>query len=495
MASIADTLITNFVLKDDYSAGVNKAASATSNFAKHAKAAQGAVSGGGGLTSGLGLFKDALGSIGNALTTVTAGIAAVVGAGVGLVDLASKAIDKFAEYDSIERIFTGIYGSADKAKQMMSYLNAEAQKGQFTFKDLAETAKSVVMTGLKFDSYKEFIELVGMKAGGGAEGLREAANILTRISSGQGGEGWRRLKEMGFGPGLAKLGIVFDKSGEFKGNVTQAMNALKGLGESGKGILDAMEGSAAAGMANIREAFTRSFAAVGGEIWEQAGGFIGKVADTINQAIDSGAIKSTVDSILSMFNFNYGESSMADSMARILASLEAASVYTAHWLEGLGIVLEYMEKIYRASPAGIVGSALNHIRGIDGKDAKPDEISKFLRDAYGGTAYDEAYERNKALMAQKKAAGAEPDNPNALQQIANNTAETAKHTKEAKEHWARNVFGGGDLGRYGVTAMELHRRNASSQNATLNIVGLKSLDDFLKKAFFEGMAHAKRLGY
>lgn len=473
MPDVADTLVTRYVLDDKYSAGARRAAQATDQFANSARKARNATGkSSGGLMGSLSDLGSGFGKIKSSIMAVTATIGAFVAAGVGVVDFGMKAMEAFSQYDTVERIFRGIYGNAKDAKSMMAYLNVEAQKGNFTFKALAESASKLVMSGMKFSDYNKSIQSIALRMGGGDDKLAETANILLRLKGGGFGEGFQRLKESGIGvEEMERLGATFDKSGQFTGNVEQALALFQKIGQSSKGISDAMEGGSMAMLSNIKESFTRVLASAGEGIYNATKQGIGNLVGALNDAIDSGAIKEAFQGIVELFTADAEEFSLTKVIASVLAGVQTAAA-------AVKMVWQTIKSFFD-SP---LGKALIFLTTGSFKMGA-------LYQAYGedlGKIYENSYNTNLARMDRfrdkkaKSAAPAEPNNPKAsapaaspLAQIAQNTKQTADNTKKAVD-MSRHVLGGGDLGRVGLTGTELdaiHGVGAGGGTVKVEVVG------------------------
>ncbi|GEM_PF-5961463 len=490
MSSVADELITKYTLKDDYSAGLAKIGRNSQHAAQQINSVQDSVSSskGGGLMGAFSMLKGGAGSAAAALTAVVAGVTAVVGVGAGLIAAGKSAIDAFAPYDTLERTFTGIYGSAAKAKQMMSFLNSEAQKSNFLFSDLSQNAKLLALQGLKWGDYSDAIQGLAVRGGGTGEALGMATSTVTRIKGGDYGEAFENLRQFGYSRDvLTQMGLVFDKSGTYKGTMEQALAVIRKIGVENKAIVAAMNGGAEATLGNLTESFGLALGEAGKSIFNSLKGGIIGITDAISTAINSGAIKDTFSSFMDILTDGAGEINLTKVIASVLAGVETtAAVIRTTW-EGIRALLnspivKSLMQVFLHVGAGVGIGAL-----MDNQDF--------------GKIYENSYKRNLNQMERynSKPHDAKEPEPNAspiatpLQQIAENTKQTAKHTKDSAD-MGRHIFGGGDLGRMGISPLEL-KRGSRVANPNINVkVEGTALDAALSAAVTKIVSQMHRQG-
>jgi hypothetical protein len=498
-------LVTRYTLDDNYSSKLKHISNETNKFAHAAKNAKGATGGGGGGMGGglMGAFaglKGAITPITAVIAAITAGVATLGAALVGIGKTAFDSMVAFAPYDTLERQFTAIYGSAAKAKQMMTYLNGEAMKSSFLFTDIAQNAKLLAMSGMKWSDYSDALQGLAMRKGGTGEDLNEASSTLMRLKSGQFGEAFESLRGFGFGRDeLTAMGATFDKAGSFTGTIKQALDIFKQIGVQSAGIVAALNGGADATLGNLTESVKLSFAEVGRVVFDSLKGGITDLVGAITDALQSGAIADTVKSIADMFDFSTSQNGMRQLMATLLAGVEAAAAYIKAVWEAIKtfvnhpIIKAILAVLKITSGGGLTGAFNNMIMP---------EIS---------TVYKNAYDRNMMRFAKydkDKASGklndTEPTALNAvtnqaqspLQAIAQNTKATADNTKKQVD-MSRHVFGGGDIGRVGLTALELDSNGSNAQRRTVDVKVLGLDPDFnrlMEKVLNQALPQLKRAG-
>jgi hypothetical protein len=159
-----------------------------------------------------------------------------IAAGVGLVasklgGLLSAGIKRGVEFNSsIEQAsvtFKVLTGSADKARKRVKLLYDYAAKTPFEFPDVLNAGKMLETVGLDI---KKWIPIVGDVAAAFNVLPDEVARAVARIKSGDFGEAFERLRDFGISKKmLLGEGLVFDKSGSYKGSVDDALKAIENI--------------------------------------------------------------------------------------------------------------------------------------------------------------------------------------------------------------------------------------------------------------------------
>lgn len=481
MASVADTLITRYQLQDDYSAKLKKMSAETDKFGQSVQGLAGAGGGGaggslGGLVSGLGSISTMAPGIGTAAAAIAASIAAIGAATVTATLEATKfgwsLMRIAAPYDTLERTFQGIYGNAKDAAQMMAYLNQEANKGNFAFKDLANAAKLLALSDIQFGEFNTAMQAIALRGSGSpAQNLEMVASALTKIKAGDIGEAFETLRSFGIGKDeLRSLGATFDKSGQFTGNIQQALDLFKKVGEEGRGVVEAMNGGMEQWFSNFDAYLEQMQIQAGKALFSNLKPVLDNLLKAMVDILDSGIIKDTVNAITSLLDIDPSSDGLAKLAISVLAAIRASVVLIRSLWEGI---------------IQIVNRAITVARILSPLGAKALESS--IGNPFGGLATDVAgvyrdsfnemwntYQASQSMKA-KKPPVTEPllkgakdaikesvnelankmDKPSSpLPQIARHTKQTAENTKAAID-MTRHILGGGDIGRLGLSPAEL----------------------------------------
>ncbi len=499
MASVADTLITKWELQDNYSPKAKKAAQATDNLGKSLNQVTGGGTGGGGIkgmVSGLGTLAGMSNPVTIGITAIATGLIAVatatIAASVAAVKFGMEAMKAAAPMDTIQRVFAGVYGDTKKAAQMMTYLKDEAMKSNFEFKDLAGSAKLLVMNGMKFTEFKDSMQAIAMRGPGNpAENLRTIAEQLTRIKGGDFGRAFEELRNFGISKQeLTALGATFDKSGQFTGNIKQALELFKKVGAQGKAIVDQMEGGMEATLSNMDEGFDLMQQQVGKQLFTNMKPLIDNIITVITNLMDSGVLKDTVDMITSLFDIDPSSDGLAKLAIGVLAAIQTgAQIVHAVWA-GIMTVVNAVAQLLHTKIA--VGGLTDWTMG------QYDRNYNTLMNTYNANQVI----KDKDAKKGKKGA-VEPDNPKAKTMVDSPIMAIAKHTKDTAENTkqlnARHILGGGDIGRMGISPAELdvintRVRHSGKSNTTIKVIGFGKFDGLMQEAFMEFLTQAKRQG-
>lgn len=513
MANVADTLITKFELQDNYSGKLKNISKQTDDLGKSIGNVTGGGSGSGGgigsLVSGLGTIGSMAPGIGTAVTMIATALTAVATATVGATVAAAKfgmeAMKAAAPMDTIERTFAGVYGSTKKAADMMAYLKGEAMKSNFEFKDLADSAKMLVMNGMKFSEFKDPLQAIAMRGSGDpTENLRMVTSTLTRIKAGDFAQAFENLRSFGIGKDtLVAMGATFDKSGQFTGNVAQALALFKKLGQESQGVVDTMDGGMEATLGNMEEGFGLMMQQAGKQIFADFKPLIDNIITAITDVLDSGIIKDTIDSISSMFDVDPGSNGLAKLVIGVLAAIRTGAWIVRSVWAGIEAVVGYVASILKYIPGmggiGGVGAFVNPF-GLTGSIAS--EVGSYYKNSYDEMS--NTFAASQAMKAKKEGNQAEPDGAKladnspapTLVQIAQNTKATAEHTKQQAD-MSRHIFGGGDLGRLGLSPAELDNftgSRRSGRTTLVRIVGMGSFDQMFTDVINQVLPQLKRQG-
>lgn len=551
MSQIVDTLVTRYTLDaKGYLAGSRQVTSATKETARAMTQGQSKLSGfaaamkrgGNSLVSGfksLGLtgkgILGAFSAVGSAVSTVISMImrlaTVAVGAAGALAALAYAATNQYAEFESIKLTFAGIADSLEKAEQMMRAIKSYSLKSVFDEEPLARAALQLTQLNLRAGEFLPIIESIAMRSGEiTPDKLLEVVSILRRLKGGQiadalGPEGLGR-----FGIGkqeLAAYGAIVDASGEFKMNTEQALQVLKNLANSPEAerIRTMLEGSPQTRISNALGALAASFR----EFGAMASQFVIPALETVGNVaqflVESGWFRQLASDFSALFGENDQKKGFLRFLFTVVSAFEVISSYVVNvaqnaskalgvlhelnlkylqgmtlpmrallWaidkVRGTDLVGELDKMLSRMSGVGLVNGPLGQLFGLP-------ELGKAISDATDAKmAGFEAWQKQR----EKKGDAAFPDltkpeapSPveQALTEIAGNTAETASNTQKQLD-MQRYVLGGGDLGRLGVTPVEMSGR---SREVSVKVsTGDSGLDEWVTKLLNRTLRELRRRG-
>lgn len=546
MSQIVDTLVTRYTLDaKGYLAGSRQVTSATRETARAMTQGQSKLSGfaaamkrtGGNMVSGFkslnltgkgmldafGAVKNAIGSVIGAVTRLAA---AALGAMGALTALAYAATNQYAEFESIKLTFAGIADSLERAEQMMRAIKSYSLKSVFDEEPIAKAALQLTQLNLRAGEFLPIIESIAMRSGEiTPDKLLEVVSILRRLKGGQVADalGPEGLGRFGIGKQeLAAYGAIVDASGEFKMNTEQALQVLKNLANSPESerIRTMLEGSPQTRISNALGALAasfREFGAVASQFVIPALESIGQVAQFL---VDTGWFKQLASDFAALFGENDQKRGFLKFLFTMVTAFEVISNYVVNLVhnvgQALGVIKELNLKVLQGMtlPLRALLWAIDKVRGTNhvadldkvlGKMAEPiqggllghlyglPELGKAISD--GSDAKMAAFD---AWSKQKEKQGetpfpdlTKPEAPDpvqtTLQQIATNTGETARNTKDMQ----RYILGGGDLGRLGVTPTEMASRNDVRVKVD---TGDGGLDQWVEKLLSRSIRELKRRG-
>jgi hypothetical protein len=410
MAKIVDELITKYTLQDDYSAKANQVVGST-----------------GKLTAALGGVVAAVTALGAALGAAT----------VAYVRFGQAAVSKFTTFDTIERSFIGIYGSAEQAAQMMAYLEAKSLRSAFGLEAMATAASSLALAGIDVGKFLPVVERLALVSGQGEAGLADAASVLRRLRGGQVAEalGPEGLGRFGVNrQDLLAMGATFNAQGQFQGTIEQALDLIVRVAEGKlKRVADEVGQGAAATLSNIQDAWDKALTDAGRVIMTSFTPILIEATEAFTALVKSGSLQS----------LTAGFRSAASALGMVnWSQLAAGLVGLSHILQAFG---SFMFQVGTVGPVrallGLGGTITNMAR-----NAARDIATLFVSGA----------------AAEIVPPAVPPAENPVVAQIAQNTAQTAENTAKLLD-LSRHIFGGGDLGRMGITPVEMGGGQRSSR--------------------------------
>lgn len=308
MATTVDELITTYTVKDLYSAGVHKMADATERF--------------GGAAARIG--NQILGSLLNPINM----LAGVVG-GAGLLGLIKYAADTSMEFDTLTRSMAAVTGSFERARQVMSFVENLAIPSVFETEPLAQAATTLEAFGLAAERWLPVAEKMGSifrRSANDTERLREFVDLLGRAKGGNTGEvfGPEGLGRFGMGRDVfAQMGLQFDKGGQFRGSVDQALSAIEQLVNQRFGRLgDFMAQGPAAKWASAMDAFRQAARQAGDVINAALLPVVSKMTDVLGNITRNGLLTKVTEGFAKLFNTDAIGSLLVKGVALLLTTLE-----------------------------------------------------------------------------------------------------------------------------------------------------------------------------
>jgi hypothetical protein len=158
---------------------------------------------------------------------------AVESAAKAFLDFSGDAMKEFETFDTVEKAFIGIYGSSQKAAQMMGYLKDQAMTSAFQMRDLADAARGLAVAGLDVGRFLPIVQGFALAMGKiNGEGLEDFVSILRRLQGGNTGMalGVRGIGRYGVSRAeMEQYGAKFGGPAgtHFEGTVNQAFDIIE----------------------------------------------------------------------------------------------------------------------------------------------------------------------------------------------------------------------------------------------------------------------------
>ncbi len=405
------------------------------------------------------------------------------------ISFSEDALKQYASFNTLQLSFEGIFHSSEKAAQMMAYLRDVAMTSAFHFKDLADAARGISVAGLDVGRFLPMVQGFALAMGHiDGSGLEDFVSILRRL---QGGNTGFALGPRGigrYGVSRAELethGAKFDEKGHFLGSINEAFDAVEAVFNARiKGIADKVQQSAEVVLSNFGDAMQQATIDFGSGMADNVLGPIKEVTTAINSLRTSGFFKDLSDTIYGILNlkallgnnadakFDFkdkaafhryenerfdiyadapGQTARAHSSGTpiqdILIRIGGYLVELTEWAREEVVAFNKFLSFLHISPDNLLGS---------GPKAAGED---FMRRAYADArhAYDQRYINGNPDA---------PESPtgNAIEGLDDDIVESNQHLKKIREHTGRiaahmdsraTAFGGGDIGRYGVTPVEM----------------------------------------
>lgn len=555
MSQIVDTLVTRYTLDaSGYKKGaddVKKSTKGAADSIKSLKDTAGKLSSSfSGISSS---FSDLQGRVMGVVGTVLK-FGAV--AATALIGLATYAVNAAVEMDTLKRRLVGVTGDAAKAARLWEVVKKLAQDSMFETGPVAEAAIMLEAFGVSAEKWTKLAVVMGSAFGGTADKLADFVAILGRLKGGQisealGPDGLGRFgvsREV-----LRQFGAVFDKNGAFVGSAEEAMAIIERVVKEKFGAIAAsMEGGPMAKLASFWDSVKFAAAEAGAVILTALLPHVEQLTNLFSWLVSSGVITDITTKLVGLFNIGSGQSPLVYGVLLLISSVyelanaipelvkrfsvgmdsikdaialvatlavagfaiavvqavssaivalmalgEVLALIISEEATALTMTIVGIAAVVAAVAAGVMlFKALRDqldkvgmsIKGLTGGLVDPSRIAKRADDwskQVGAPAPMAPSDIGQALSEQ---AGVQQ----ALNQIAGNTAATATNTQKALD-MQRYVLGGGDLGRLGVTPVEIS--GGRSREVRIKVdTGDGGLDEWVEKLLNRGIRELKRRG-
>lgn len=220
----------------------------------------------------------------------------LAGIGAGIAAAGTYAVHTALDFDTMRRSMEAVTGSAKRTADILGFVDKLAMPSIFTSAELGAAAKTLEAFGLTTERFLPIAEKLGTVFGGTAGDLNQFVDALGFIQGGRTGEGIEALARAGIGRDALKAkGLQFDKGGQFLGEVNQLFDAVELIvGEKFGTLSEKMASGPAAKIASAMDAIQRAARKAGDGILTILAPAIERVGFFIQYLVDSGTVERLV---------------------------------------------------------------------------------------------------------------------------------------------------------------------------------------------------------
>lgn len=457
----------------------------------------------------VGVFGSLLTTLGSMAPAILSTFGTVVGPALSLPFIKAS-----AEMDRYRRQFGAIFGGGQQGQQVAKWMQEYGLKSALSQTSLAEMIKTLGLAQLDVARYLPILEtFTFLGKGSPDESASDIASIIRRLMGGQtadafGPEGLGRFgisRKM-----LEQFGAKFDKGGAFMGTTQEALDVLERLATESPVLKDlraVMESSTDTRLSNAWDAVQLAITKIGDVLAMTALPVIEKITEWVRNLASNGAVTTIAQKFGSLIGdpdklkpilawlITFAE--RFPSLLRLAAMFVQQMALTMRNM--LDSVADALVKIGKIPLPGFreVGAAGYGLKeGLATGDALVTGIEGMFS---GEGMMGRAYKKNLELL-DNPGDTSDPSLPGGAGQIEDpdaikNTEHLAaieKNTRQLVEA-QRIILGGGELGRLGVTAVDVFGKGASGSRYGSGSVGHR-LTSAIYDAFDEYMAGMRRAG-
>ncbi len=351
-----------------------------------------------------------------------------------LFGLGGQALKASADFEDLRSTLDSLTGSADLTGKKLEFIRRLDIPAKAGFDKLAEAGVALESFGLRIE--KTLPLVAKLQAAFPTKDIQEAVRLFGRLAQGD----FPDIEVLsGFGLSKAQFkgqGIKFDSNGVLLSSAKETLDALERIVDSKYGnILEKIAGNTNSKLASLASAWQSVMRKAGDAIKILVLPVIEKLTARLNDLATNGGIERFAQSFIKNF-------------AKIGLALLEVMGWVGLFLIGFGLLTKNLA-------IGLTGAAML-AASIAGSLAIVERLKSLKKDGLG-------YNPNIPLAPPLPGAEVPADtNPemgwgqvsDPMRQIAANTRATAENTKKFVD-LARGIFGGGDLGRLGVTPVEM----------------------------------------
>lgn len=458
MATVIDTLVTEFKLKtDNYSAGVRQVRTDMASLQRYS-AGWNSLGIGTQIAGVLNTAGSVAGSVGEVGAQI-AGIVPAVGAAAAATGAAATALgsaglsamNASANFESMERTFAGAMGSMEAGKATMKYLEGYAGKSAFGLEALATASKQLAAGGLEVQRFLPLMERIALVASDtDPSGLQEVASAFLRIKGGGFGEAMESLRRAGISANdFRAQGININKGGEVNATAEEFLAALERIGEGRmKRIAELVSAGSATKISNVGDALGIAVRQVGSYLNQEFLPSIEYATSAIKDFAADGGFRLLAESFSALIPTISGPDSARSAMIEFGANMARIPVY----IDMFGAVISELLKI--AAPALTAGALQAEFEDAGQKAYESFKTILEMQETIRKQKEGKNGGEGPTVSVDVSPVMAGPVN-SFLGAIAKNTADTARNTRQ--DSMASLTIGGGELARRGLDKTELAR--------------------------------------
>lgn len=468
MATIVDTLITEYKLAGDYTQKANGVVGATDKVRTSFSSAESAAKG--------------------VFNVLAIGAATIVGFGAAAIGAGVKTMGMAAEFDTLERSFAGVYGSLDAGKNAMRGIEEYSLRSAYGLREMAEASKMLAAGGLSVKEYLPIVERYAQAIfGKDPQGLAQVASAFLRVKGGQFGEASETFRRGGIGANeFRSVGIQVSKSGEIKATVDEFLAALKTLsGGRIKAMAEEVAKGDAVKISNASDALDSAFRSVGSVLNKQFLPIVEKVTGGLSDFTNAGGFSLLAENVT---NFNVSTGDTEGALVSFGANLIRARDIVG--TVGTGFVMI-------GNALGAAWDWLNTPLGGDKKMQSSNfDLGAAFYDLFSANADNyvrdyEAKKKQRTMMGPAELPGAPPTDPLVpeLPKMEDYMRRTAEATEKQLDI-TKSQLGGSNQAKYAGNAVNLSRAGRTGDRVESAI---RVLADTLREEIFGAQLIQARL--
>lgn len=366
-----------------------------------------------------------------------------------LLGLGTQAIKASADFEDLRVTLESITQSADKAAKKLDFVRRLDIPAKAGFQKLAEAGVALESFGLRIEKVLPLV--AKLQAAFPTKDIQEAVRLFGRLAQGD----FPDIEALsGFGLSKAQFkmqGIRFDADGRLLSSARETLDALSRIVESKYGdILNKIAGNTSSKLASLESSWLTALRQIGNALKTVLIPILERLTGALDRINAHGGLEKWARNVIANFGKLVG------------AVLGLVAVF--------GILMATIGLITKNWMMALKGTAIA-IGSLVAATYFANKFKEWTKPGYNPNT-PIAPPLNNQLVPQDPNPGEGWGNTtDPMYAIARNTRQTADNTRPISD-FAKQVFGGGVLGRIGVTPLELAGVRAGGGNqVTIQIYG------------------------